>query len=111
MINVQCLEKANGLVVVVAGRLDAETSTRFAGLSAEVLERGSKNIVLDLSRLKYISSMGLRSILNLAKSVNAGGARFAVCGLQGMVAEVFEITGFASVLKTFETPEEALSDA
>lgn len=93
----------------VTGRMDALTSQGFEDECARCLEAGDTRIVADLSGLAYISSAGLRSILSAAKKLKAAGGDLAFCGLTGIVAEVFAVSGFAKLLPLYATRDEALA--
>jgi len=75
-------------------------------LDATVLAKGA--LVLDFSRVSYISSMGLRILLMAAKQLRAHDARIAVAALQPVVREIFEIARFNHVLEVFPTVRTAL---
>ena len=66
-------------------------------------------LLVNFSELEYISSAGLRSILATAKQLKARNGEIMFTGLKNTVKEVFEISGFYSIFKTFETEEEALT--
>jgi anti-anti-sigma factor len=55
-----------------------------------------------------MSSAGLRSILSLGKKVKAQGGSLVFCNLQGMVQEVFDVSGFTSIFSVYASQEEAL---
>ena len=55
--------------------------------------------MLDLGRLDYISSAGLRVVLIAAKRLKSVGGALVLCTLNPSVREVFEISGFASILE------------
>lgn len=63
---------------------------------------------MDLSGVEYISSAGLRSLLVLGKRIKAKGGTLLLVGLQGMVKEVFDISGFAALFPVHASHEEAL---
>ena len=65
--------------------------------------------MLDLEKLSYISSAGLRVILVTAKKLKETEGRLVVCTLQEGVAEVFRISGFDSIVDTAENRSAALS--
>ena len=65
--------------------------------------------MLDLDRLKYISSAGCRVILLAAKQQKLKGAKFALCNLRNEVRDVFEISGFAKILDIHPTREAAVA--
>jgi anti-sigma B factor antagonist len=57
-----------------------------------------RSVVLNFAGLDYISSAGLRVLLSLQKKMNAGGGTLSVVGVKPSVQEIFEMTGFSSIL-------------
>ena len=96
-------------VLEITGRMDALTSQGFEAECLARLAAGDTRIVADLAGLEYISSAGLRSILAAAKKLKAAGGDLAFCGLSGIVAEVFTVSGFAKLLPVYDTRGEALA--
>lgn len=84
------------LTLSLSGRLDTNTA---AELTEEIKDIGPeiRKLVLDLQRLEYISSAGLRVILKAQKKMNKQGAML-VKNVDENVMEVFEITGFSDIL-------------
>ncbi|MDP2849397.1 MAG: STAS domain-containing protein [Humidesulfovibrio sp.] len=97
------------LVLEVEGRMDAATSSQFEAHCLGCLEAGDKRLVVDLSKLEYISSAGLRSILSAAKKLKGAGGDMAFCAMGGIVAEVFAVSGFSKLFPTFPSRQEALA--
>ncbi|MDR3182375.1 MAG: STAS domain-containing protein [Planctomycetaceae bacterium] len=90
----------NGSVlnVLVSGRLDALTAPEFEK-EITVPQDGQSELVLDFAQLEYVSSAGLRSILSLKKQVDAAaGIKLKLINVVPDVMEVFEMTGFSSLL-------------
>jgi len=99
------------LVLLPQGRLD---SNNAAAVETEILEHlaaGSTRIVMDFAGLDYISSAGLRVVLVVAKRLKQAGGTLVLCRLPAHIREVFEISGFLSILTTKDTREEALAAA
>lgn len=96
-------------ILSLEGRLDGLNAPAFEQKVKELLDDGKQFVILDMSRVVFVSSAGLRGILLLAKGLRAiqGEVRFA--GLQPVVAEVFEISGFTSLFPLYINLEEALS--
>ena len=97
------------LVVSPEGQLN---SSNAASVGADLLAQigqGERKIVLDLSRLAYISSAGLRVVLQLAKQIKQQAGNLVLCSLQPHVHEVFEISGFLSILTAVDSREDALA--
>ncbi|WP_243544005.1 STAS domain-containing protein [Pseudodesulfovibrio tunisiensis] len=102
-------ETRNGfLVVSVSGRMDAVTAPEFERECSALSTPGTR-LVADLSGLEYISSAGLRSILATAKRLKANKGDIRFCGLQGMVLEVFEVSGFAAMFSIHPNQEAAVA--
>jgi anti-anti-sigma factor len=85
-------------VVSPQGRLDSVTTAIFERDLLENIDSGATRLLLDFSKLDYISSAGLRSVLLAAKRIRASGGRMSLCSLNRQIAEVFDISGFSSIL-------------
>lgn len=95
-------KKESGKVtIIMEGRLDT-TTVQYA--EDKVLEevKDVNNIVFDFSELAYISSAGLRLLLELKKSKGANGGSVEIIGCNDDVREIFAITGFDSVFNLGE---------
>jgi anti-anti-sigma factor len=89
--------------------MDATTTNIFVNACQEQLDAGKTKMVVDLSGLAYISSAGLRGVLTVLKSGRPLEALIVFCSLQPMVAEVFRISGFTTMMPIFDTLEAALA--
>jgi anti-anti-sigma factor len=95
---ISCSEENGVTVLVFEGRLETNTVAAADQAFAAAVAAGGKNFVWDFSQLAYISSAGLRTVLQALKQVNARGGKLAVCSLSRNVLEVFDISGFKSLL-------------
>ena len=79
--------------------MDAWSTNTAPQLEAGVKDAltGVTELVLDFSRLEYLSSAGLRVILMAQKLMNAQG-KMTVCHVNDIIMEVFEVTGFIDIL-------------
>ncbi|MDL2314287.1 STAS domain-containing protein [Desulfovibrio sp. OttesenSCG-928-C14] len=95
-------------VVELGGHFDSASSAAFEetmlGLDAE----GAQFLVLDMAQVSYISSAGLRSLLQLAKKLGARQGALRFVALKPAVREVFEISGFCSLFSIHDSLESAL---
>ena len=73
----------------------------------ELIGRGARRLLLDLKDLYYISSAGLRAVLFAAKEMTAVGGRLAIASPNNEVTEVFDISGFVSVVEVHRSAESA----
>ena len=84
------------MIIEVAGRLDTTTAPALDKTINENI-KGIKNLILDLNGLEYISSAGLRVLLNAQKKMQQIGS-MKLKNVCEEVMDVFEITGFADIL-------------
>jgi anti-anti-sigma factor len=91
------------------GRLDSATGSAFEKDLLSRIDGGAQKLLLDFSKLQYISSAGLRIVLIAAKRMKAGGGRMALCSLNRQISEVFEISGFGSILDIVPSHDEAVA--
>ena len=93
-------------IVAFAGSLDSTTAPLAQQALDKILASGGRKVVIDFTGLDYVSSAGLRVLLGTAKRLGAGALR--LFGLNETVAEVFQISGFSTILAVFATEREAL---
>jgi len=81
------------------GRLDASSAPQLEESMLAAIEAGADAVVLDLARVRYMSSAGLRVVLVVARALQQGQGRFIVCGLNEEVAELFAVSGFGQIVR------------
>ncbi len=84
------------LTLVLTGRLDTSTAPDLE-LELKSVLGGLKSLVIDMEKLDYVSSAGLRVLLYAQKEMNRQG-KMTVRHVNEMVMEVFDITGFTEIL-------------
>ena len=92
---IEIKKNAEETIIAIVGRLDTTTAPALDKTINEDIGE-TKNLVLDIKGLEYISSAGLRVLLATQKKMPVGMKLVNVCEL---VMEVFEMTGFADILK------------
>ena len=97
------------LVISVAGRIDGLNAREFHDNLHREIDGFDNPVVLDLEKLSYISSAGLRSILLIAKTLQGRNARFMLCSLPGPIKEIFEIAGFDKIINVLESRSDAIA--
>ena len=98
--------QANVLVLAPVGRIDNRTSAEFQTRLLAAVTSSSADVVVDLSRVEYIPSAGLRALMTASRQ-KPKERRLAVACLHTVVREIFEISRFSHVVPVFTTVEEA----
>jgi anti-sigma B factor antagonist len=103
------IEKINNYSILnIDGRIDTTNSTLFEAEIDRIYNSGEKDVILDCSGLKYISSSGLRVFLIAQKRANSLQGKLHVANMQPPIREIFVISGFSSIFRIFDTRQEAL---
>lgn len=84
------------LVIAIEGRLDTSTAPQLEKFLSENTD-GIKDMVIDMAKLAYISSAGLRVILGAHKKMSDIG-KMKIINICDEVMEVFDMTGFTDIL-------------
>ena len=91
------IEKKNTETLALVGRLDTVTAPELEAEISAILPT-VESLVLDMEKLEYISSAGLRVLLATNKQMNAAGGTLTVSHVCDDVMEVFDMTGFTHLL-------------
>ena len=97
------------LVVDMRGRLDSHSSGDASDRFVHIVQGDDKRIVLDLSKLDYLSSAGLRVILRGAKLLQEKLGELKICSANQTVGNVLLTAGFDSLIKLYATEQEAFA--
>ncbi len=98
------------LVISVAGRIDGMNAQEFHQNLNKEMGDSDNPVILDLEKLSYISSAGLRSILLVAKTLQVKGTKFLLCSLPAPIKEIFEIAGFDKIISVLESRSDAMAE-
>lgn len=101
-------------LVEVSGRIDAATATQLKQQIEALFDEGRYRIVLDLAKLDYISSPGLRVLIEARKKArewkitDLEGGDIRIANLPPRIKEVFDLTGFTSLFELYSDTVEAV---
>jgi anti-anti-sigma factor len=95
-------------VITPNGRMDADRASLFESECDRAVAQGADRLIVDLSGLTYVSSMGLRSFLRVAKARRAEKGGLAIVHLGGFVKQVFDVTQLTPLFQVYDTVDQAL---
>lgn len=105
-LNLEINDDARGTIVKIEGRLDSDTAPQMRPVYDELLDRRARYIVLDCSRLEYLSSAGLQRMLQLKKLAEANGGRLVISEPTPQVRKVLDIIKAVPVNEVFASQQE-----
>lgn len=110
-VSVEIGERRDGdiLILLPTGRIDNDTSPVFQARLLASLTSQRAAVLVDFTRVEYISSAGLRALMMGSRQAKAVNGRLAVAELGPVVKEIFEISRFSLVVQVFDTLADALA--
>jgi anti-sigma B factor antagonist len=105
---IQYSEMDNGIRLIdLAGRLDSigtgEIETKFAGYCAG----NNVRVVVDISKVEFLASIGIRLLMLTAKSVASRGGRMVILNPTPDVFNVLEVAGIPAIIPVYSSLESA----
>jgi anti-anti-sigma factor len=96
-------------IMSIEGRLDGNHAQEMESAFMALAGEGHIRFVFDFTQMQYISSAGLRVVLVAAKKLRSVQGRLVCANMSDQVRDVFEMSGFLSILETAVSTAEALS--
>lgn len=97
-----------GTLLAVEGQVDMHTSPDLRGKLRSTLEAKSTPIVVDLSKVTFIDSSGLATLIEALQAVGRYGGRLRLFGLSPAVRNLFKLSNLISIFDIKASREEAV---
>ncbi|CAA9496507.1 MAG: hypothetical protein AVDCRST_MAG38-2956 [uncultured Solirubrobacteraceae bacterium] len=102
---------ASGHLIVASGELDVTAVDEMSTLFAMAIAGTRGAVIMDLSRVHFVDSTALATLLQGARELRRVGKRLLVVAADGPVRSLLEITGLAQSFTLRETRADAIADA
>jgi anti-sigma B factor antagonist len=96
-------------VLALEGQIDFHVSSQIAASLGTIIEQKPARLVVDLSRVSYIDSSGLATLIHGTQNVETYGGRFMLAGMQEDVRTILETAGLANFFLSFPHVDAALA--
>jgi anti-sigma B factor antagonist len=111
MLRIELENDGCGLHIMrLSGALDGLTYLDLLKAFNQSIEKEAKRIVLDMNEVDYVSSAGLRVLLQGAKALKETEGEIVLFGMNSAVKEVFSLSGFKTLFRTFSSEDDAVSN-
>ncbi|MDO9543219.1 MAG: STAS domain-containing protein [Kiritimatiellia bacterium] len=101
-------KKDAALIIRLNGHMGHASMDELNRVFDEWLGKGNQNFIMDMSRLQYISSAGLRCLFEASTKISNLKGKLFLCGMQPAVRQVFDVSGFTSFFSIYDTIQKAL---
>ena len=91
----------DGLYVTADGRLDLDNAVEYGTMISDFIEDSNEpilNVTLDFSKITFISSFGLKVILELYKNLNSQSGELRLKNVSEQLMSAFKMVGFDKFL-------------
>jgi len=99
-------EPHEGKRISLAGSLDTDTATQLQDKIDHEIDSTVHMVIMDLKRLEFLSSAGLRVIFKTKKYMDSHEGKFMLLNLQPQVRKVFDIIKALDGMNVFKSQEE-----
>ncbi|MEX2672403.1 MAG: STAS domain-containing protein [Phycisphaeraceae bacterium] len=103
--------REDGVILKLVGELTVHDSEPLKQQLFAALEHRPKRVVIDASALTFISSLGLGSLVEVRRALEADSVTLRLAGASDFVAEIFRKTRLAEIFPMYSDPEQALTEA
>ena len=90
------IQSGTELAVALEGRLDTVTAPELEATLSDL--SGVTKLIIDMAKLVYVSSAGLRVLLAAQKKMDGNGGSMVIRNANEEIREIFEVTGFDEIL-------------
>ena len=108
MIDINVSSSGNATVISVGGRIDSMNANQLGEALLLEIDNGNNKLVLDLARVDYMSSAGLREIVTSLKRAKRADGDLRVAEPSERLLDIFEMAGLDTILQIFSTQGEAI---
>jgi len=107
-IDVKVIKKKDYVYSVeIKGSIDNDTHHHLEGELAEIIDDKTRAVVLDMERVDYISSIGIKVIIGAKKALKGRQATFAMVKVQPHIEKVFDAVKILPMFDIFGDMPEA----
>lgn len=95
-------------VLSLDGYVDSATSLNMDEAIDSILRQGNYSVVVDLTKVGYISSAGWGVFISKIKDIRENGGGLKIAGMRPDVRDVFDLLGFGHIIEAHESVDEAV---
>lgn len=106
--NIEISQDGSITCVALIGEIDSRTAPQVEERLLPLAVPGCK-IILEMSRVSYLSSAGLRILLLLYRRISNHDGKIVLSGLAEMLRDTMAITGFLDFFEDYATMADAVN--
>lgn len=107
-LNIKTITKNDNIYLIkLSGSIDSDTHMKLEDELKRIIDAKIRALVLDMTGVDYISSIGIRTVVSAKKALEAKGASFAMANLNPHIKKVFDVMKILPMFDIFDGMPEA----
>jgi anti-sigma B factor antagonist/stage II sporulation protein AA (anti-sigma F factor antagonist) len=106
MLSLSKITSSDPVIVKIEGRIDGLTSKQLQTELDDTLNNGIKNIILDFAGVYYLSSAGIRVLIEEMKKISAMNGQMFFVSLSPHILEILKISGLTSIFQVYDSYQD-----
>ena len=102
--------RANGAILYTKGYINNVGGEEIANRAYELMDQGSKTLLLNLRETKIVNSIGISILIEIIEKMIEKEGAIAFCCLTPVILKTFHIMGLANYAKIFDSEENAVKE-
>jgi len=107
-VNISIENKDEISIVRVNGEITFSTSGDLRKKLLELVDKGSKKIILNIGGVDYIDSSGMATMVEILQKVKSKSGHLVLCKVKDKVKDILEMVKLKDLFEMFDTEEEAI---
>jgi anti-anti-sigma factor len=103
-------EEGEITLIYLDGVIDTVSSVKLRSVMDNLVDRGNMKLVVDMSKVEYVSSSGWGVFASRIKDIRTGGGDIKIFGMDQEVDSIFHMLGFDSIMRSFGVLAEAIEN-
>jgi stage II sporulation protein AA (anti-sigma F factor antagonist) len=108
LVLIQAYDRQGVCVIRLQGRLDSQTAPGATAEVEQLLATGTTRVLVNLAELEFMSSAGLRVLVQLARELRARQGLIKLCAATEPIRKLLELAGLISLLELHDVEANAL---
>ena len=102
-------DKGKARVVKLEGKLDVNLSVSIESELDALIESGSINLILEISKVEYLSSSGIGVFINMMRKIKDKNGRLVLASVPDVIKKILKTVDLEDLLEVFASVDDALA--
>ena len=102
-------DKGKAKIVMLEGKLDVNLSVSLESELDALIDSGSNNLILEISKVEYLSSSGIRVFINMMRKIKDKNGRLVLASVPDVIKKILKTVDLEDLFEVFDSVDDALA--